>query len=124
MVEESTCNVGTTLCYPMDCSSPGSSVHGIFQARVLEWVVISFSRGSSQPRDLTWFSRIVGRHFLPSEPPGKPLQYRRPGFNLQVGIIPWRRVWQPIPVLFLGESPRTEEPGGLQSMGLQRVGHN
>ena len=40
-----------TLCDPMDCSPPGSSVHGIFQARVLEWVAISFSRGSSQPRD-------------------------------------------------------------------------
>ena len=40
-----------TLCNPMDCSLPGSSTHGIFQARVLEWVAISFSRGSSQPRD-------------------------------------------------------------------------
>ena len=36
-----------TLCNPMDCSLPGSSVHGIFQARILEWVAISFSRGSS-----------------------------------------------------------------------------
>ena len=40
-----------TLCEPMDCSPPGSSVHGIFQARILEWVSISFSRGSSQPRN-------------------------------------------------------------------------
>ena len=40
-----------TLCSPMDGSPPGSSVHGIFQARVLEWVAIAFSRGSSQPRD-------------------------------------------------------------------------
>ena len=38
-----------TLCNPMDCSPPGSSIHGVFQARVLEWVAISFSRGSSQP---------------------------------------------------------------------------
>ena len=37
----------------MDCSLPGSSVHGIFQARILEWVAISFSRGSSQPKDQT-----------------------------------------------------------------------
>ena len=43
-----------TLLDPMDCSLPGSSLHGIFQARVLEWVAISFSRGSSQPRDSTW----------------------------------------------------------------------
>ena len=40
-----------TLCDTMDCSLPGSSVHGILQARILEWVAISFSRGSSQPRD-------------------------------------------------------------------------
>ena len=51
------------LCNPMDCSLPHSSVRGIFQARVLEWVAISFSRGSSQPRDRTWVSHIVGRRF-------------------------------------------------------------
>ena len=52
-----------TLCDPMDCSLPGASVHGIFQARILEWVAISFSRGSSQPRDQTQASHIVGRRF-------------------------------------------------------------
>ena len=52
-----------TLCDPMDCSLPISSVHGIFQARILEWVAISFSRGSSQPRDRTWVSCIAGRRF-------------------------------------------------------------
>ena len=52
-----------TLFDPMDCSLPRSSVHGIFQARVLEWVAISFSRGSSQPRDRIWVSCFVGRHF-------------------------------------------------------------
>ena len=46
---------------PMDCSPPGSSVHGIFQARILEWVAISFSRGSSRPRDQTWVSCIGGQ---------------------------------------------------------------
>ena len=45
-----------TLCEPMDRSPPGSSVHGIFQTRILEWVAISYSRGSSQPRDLTHIS--------------------------------------------------------------------
>ena len=44
---------------PMDCSPPGSSVHGISQARILEWVAISFSRGSSQIRDQTWISYIA-----------------------------------------------------------------
>ena len=48
-----------TLCDPMDCSLPGSSVHGILQARILEWVAISFSRGSSRPRDRTQFPSIV-----------------------------------------------------------------
>ena len=52
-----------TLCDPMDCSPPGSSVHGIFQVRILEWVAISFSRGSFQPRDWTRVSHNVGRCF-------------------------------------------------------------
>ena len=47
----------------MDCRLPGSSVHEIFQARVLEWFAISFSRRSPQPRDWTWVSHIVGRWF-------------------------------------------------------------
>ena len=51
-----------TLCDPM-CSLSGSSVHGIFQARVLEWVAISFPRGSSRPRNRTWLSCIAGRRF-------------------------------------------------------------
>ena len=53
-----------TLCDPMDCSLPGSSLHGIFQAIVLEWIAISFSRGSSRPRDRTRVSRIVDRRFI------------------------------------------------------------
>ena len=44
-------------------------------------------------------------------------QCRRPGFNLRVGKIPWRRAWQPTPVVLPGESPWTEDPGGLQSLG-------
>ena len=55
------------FCYPMDCSPSGSSLHGIFQTRILEWVAISYSRGSSQPRDQTHVSCIscIGRHSLP-----------------------------------------------------------
>ena len=52
-----------TLGDPMDWRLPGSSIHGIFQARILEWVAISFSKGSSQPRDQAQVSRIAGRHF-------------------------------------------------------------
>ena len=52
-----------TLCNPMDCSPPSSSVLGIFQARGLEWIAISFFRGSSWSRDRTRISCIAGRHF-------------------------------------------------------------
>ena len=55
-----------TLCDPMDCSLPGSSIHGIFQGRVLEWVTVSFSRGSSWPRDRTRVSvSCIAGGFLP-----------------------------------------------------------
>ena len=54
------------LCDPMGCSVPGSSVHGILQARILEWVAISFSSGPSQPRDGTCVSYVscLGRRIL------------------------------------------------------------
>ena len=61
-----------TLCNPLDCSLPGSSVHGIPQARVLECVAILFSRGSSRTRDQTQVSCIADS--LPSEPPGMPME--------------------------------------------------
>ena len=56
-----------TLRNAMDCSLPGFSVHGIFQARILEWIAISFSRGSFWPRDWTW-SPVFQADSLPSEP--------------------------------------------------------
>ena len=55
---------------PMDCSPPGSSVHSILQARILEWVAIPFSRGSSRVRDQTQVSDTAENSLL-SEPPGK-----------------------------------------------------
>ena len=64
----------STLCDLIDNSLPGSSVHGILQARTLEWVAMPSSRGSFQPRDRTrvsWGSRIIGVFFT-AEPPGKP----------------------------------------------------
>ena len=70
--KEYACNVGEsvkvaqscpTLCKPTDCSPPGSSVHGIHQARILEWVARPFSRGSSGARDWTQVSRVVDRFF-------------------------------------------------------------
>ena len=75
-----------TLCNPVDCNPPDSSVHGISQARTLEWVAMPFSRASSQPRDQTQVSCIAGRflttwatreaHFgtsLTADPPCVPL---------------------------------------------------
>ena len=56
----------------MDCSLPRFSVHGISQVRILQWVAISFSRGSSWPRDQTCISCIEGRFFI-AQPPGKPV---------------------------------------------------
>ena len=61
-----------TFCNPMDCGLQGSSVHGIFQARILEWVAIPVSRRSSQPRDRTQVSCLAGRFFT-TVSPGKPL---------------------------------------------------
>ena len=65
-----------TLCNPMDYSPPGSSVHGILQARTLEWVAIPFLRGSSWLRSWTWISHIAGRFFIiwaTREAPKRPL---------------------------------------------------
>ena len=66
-----------TLCDPMDWGPPGSSVHGILQTRILEWVAMPCTRGSSQPRDQTHVfcvSCIAGRFFT-TEPPQKPHMY-------------------------------------------------
>ena len=57
----------TQLCNPMDCSPPDSSVRGILQARILEWITIPFPRRSSQPRDQTCVSCIVGEFFTPPQ---------------------------------------------------------
>ena len=69
-----------TLCNLMDYSLPGSSVHGISQARILEWVAISFSRGSSWPRYWTRFSCLAGRFFT-TEPLGKRFLFSEPFKN-------------------------------------------
>ena len=61
-----------TVLDPMDSSPLDSFVHGILQARILEWVAILSSRGSSRPRDPTWVSYVAGRIFT-AEPLGKPI---------------------------------------------------
>ena len=102
------------VCNPMDCSPPGSTVHGILQARILEWIALPFSKGSFWPRDQTQVSCIAGifstvwatgeAHW--SLGPEEPLEK---GMATHSSILAWK-------------VPRTEKPGGLQSMGSQRVG--
>ena len=118
-----------TLGNPMDCSPPGSSIHGIFQARVLEWVAISFSRRSSLPRDWTWVSCIVSRCFTiwATREVTKwinllkwiKLIYNHSDFFTHTNkllalfclikdfdqlYISWRRQWHPTPALLPGKS--------------------
>ena len=71
---------GPILCDPIDCSSPGSSVHGISQARILEWVAISFSKGSSQCRDQPG-SPALTEKFFTTEPPGKGFDLLPPSYK-------------------------------------------
>jgi len=81
-----------TLCHPMDCSLLGSSVHGIFQARILEWVAISFSTGSSQPRDRSQVSHIVGRRFTvwaAREVQNTQKNYTKEIFMTQITMMVW-----------------------------------
>ena len=90
-------------CDPMEYSPPGSSVHGIFQARMLEWVAISFSRGSSQPRDRTQVSCTAGRFFTKTVIQKKPLVLSA----LRYFIQRWRCLdlsWTGATVVILGDS--------------------
>ena len=85
------------LCDPMDCSPPGSSAHGIFQARILEWIAIRFSRGSSRPRDQTQVFHIVGRFFTiwatrePQMPLAWPLPNSQRSFFSHQEAETWQR---------------------------------
>ena len=79
-------SVCLTLCNTMDCSPPGSSVHGIFQARILEWVAMPSSRGSSQLR-VKPRSPTLQANSLPSEIPGKPKNTGVGSLSLLQGIL-------------------------------------
>ena len=83
-----------TLCSSMERSLPGSCVHGILQARILEWVAISLSRGSSRPRDWTLISCIccIAGRFLTTEPSGKPHFLWYMLLNSLRTVI-WEREW-------------------------------
>ena len=85
-----------TFCDPMDCSSPGSSVHEILQAIILEWVAIFFSRWSSPPRDQTQASYHL-LHWqvgsLPLAPPGKPMSSIEGCFWISECFFNVKEVW-------------------------------
>ena len=102
-----------TLCDSMDGSPPGSSVHGILQARIPEWAAISFSRGSSQPRDQTcisWGSCFADR-FFSTEPPGKALvnETNHTTQSMTTALMP---------ILLLGENLRVSQSPSPTSTSL------
>ena len=91
----------TTLCNLKNCSPPGSSVHAILQARILEWVAMPSSRGSSQPRDGTHVSCLGRRVLYHLVPPGKPWREGEFWLGLTLcpienrpGISQWQFIWQ------------------------------
>ena len=100
-------------------SLPGSPVHGILQARILEWVAIPFSRGSSWPRDPTRLSHIAGRFFTIWATRKAPIRI----FIITL-MIEMEKAMAPHSSTLAWKIPRTEEPGGLQSMGSLGVGHD
>ena len=96
----------------MDCNPPGSSVHGILQARILEWVATSFSRVSSQPRDWTWVSCIARRFFTEEGD-------HRGWDGWMASLTRWTWVWRNSRSWWW-----TGRLGVLQFMESQKVGHN
>ena len=115
-----------TLWDPMDCSPPGSSVHGISQARILEWVATPFSRESSWPRDPTQVSCIAVRFFYHLSHQGRYFNF------LIVCLISYQTQWLQEEHLLCAVYNHkclmswwwTGKTGVLQSMGSQRVRHN
>ena len=116
-----------TLNDPMDCSLPGSSAHGIFQARVLQWGAIAFSgnardldsipgsgkslgEGISYPLQDLWSSLVA--QMVKNPPAMQETWVRSLGWE-----IPWRRAWQPTPVFLPGESNRQRSLAGYSPWG-------
>ena len=129
-----------TLCDPADCSLPGSSVHGILQARTLEWVAISFSRGSFWPRDRTHVSYVscTDRRALYHCATWKAILYwgiaavhgvaksrtRLSDFTFTFHFPALEKEMATHSSVLAWRIPGTGEPGGLPSMGSHRVGHD
>ena len=131
-----------TLCDTTDCSLPGSSVHGILQAKILEWAAIPFSRGSSQPRDQTQVSCTAGRFFTiwatreTEKECCLPIRELNPSPTWLVVILTTmythihtnthisRRQWQPSPIFLPGKSHGKRSLVGYSPQCHRRVGHN
>ena len=110
-------SVMSKSCNSIVCSLPSSSVHGILQARILEWLAISFSRGSSEARNWTRVSRIAGRLF--TDWTTREVWLNEFNFAGHPQKLTLNVIWG-INANYLG----TGEPGGLLSMGPHRVGHD
>ena len=104
----------------MDCSLPGSSVHGILQARILEWIAIPFSRGIFPTQG--WDQGLLHCRWILYHL-SHCLQCRRPGFDPWVWKIPLEKGMATHSSILVLEIPWTEDPGRLQSMVSKRVGH-
>ena len=107
-----------TLRDPMDYSPPGSSVHGIFQARVLEWGAIAFSSTNGYRENRASKMALVVKN-----PPANAGDNNRRGFDPWIGKIPWSRKWQPTLVFLTGESHGWKSLVAYSPCG-HRVGHD
>ena len=88
------CSIVSNSLWPHGCSPPGSSVHGISQARILEWVAISYARGFSRPRDQTRTGRRILDHWATREAPFEQWAIRKP-LVVALQLAVWRRAWWP-----------------------------
>ena len=128
-----------SLFNPIDCSPPGSSVHGIFQARIMEQFAISYSRGSSRPRDQTQVSCLLHWQVnsLPLSHLGSPRSMNTSGksflrpplhlfplISIWIAIIYVEKAMTPHSSTLAWKIPWMEGSGGLQSMGSRGVGHD
>jgi len=122
--------VSDSLWPGLDYSPPGSSVHGILQARILEWVAIPFSRGSSQPRDWNWGSHIAGRCFIiwVTREAHVYTSYIAYMYFICKYICFYtayvEKAMAPHSSTLAWKIPWVEEPGRLQSMGSLTVRHD
>ena len=111
-----------TLSDPMDCSLPGSSVYGIFQARVLEWGAIAFSEYYATCHLIIGFLFFIGLSWW-LRGKKKEKKCRRCGFSPWVGKIPWRLKQQSTPVFLPGKSHGKRSLAAYSPWGHKRVGH-